>query len=214
MVTIAELEVSAAAFALDRTLSTLPNVRFEVERIADGDGEMRLLWATGDPDALSTALGEDPTVESATSLSSFGDSHLYWVDWADGVDLPSHLLVEEGGTVLEAFAVGDRWELQVFFPERAALRRSYRRYADRGVDVELRSAYELSDVRYGRFGLTPEQRETLLTAYERGYYDVPHRVTTEELGAELGVSHQSISDRLRRGHRALVEHVLMVGRRS
>lgn len=215
MVTIAEFDVPASGFVLGRTLSAVPEVRFEVERIAVGnDHEMRLVWVSGISAGLSNALRDDPTVESVTQLSDFGDDHLYWIEWAGDADLPSGLFSDEDATILEASAAANCWELQVLFPERAALSRTYQRCRDRGIDLELLNAYDLSDARYGRFGLTPEQREALVVAYERGYYDVPHRVTTEELGTELGVSHQSVSDRLRRGHRALVEHVLMVGRRG
>lgn len=214
MATIAELDVPASGFVLDETLSSVPEARFEVERVVSDDHSMRLFWATGEVDERSEAIRNDPTVVSATVLSEFGDDRLYWVEWVDGVDLPTDLFVDTDATVLEAIASANHWELQVFFPERAVLSGLYHRCRERGVDLELRNAYDLSDVRYGRFGLTPEQRETLVAAYDRGYYDVPHRVTTEELGAEFGISHQAVSDRLRRGHRALVEHVLMDGRRE
>ncbi len=214
MVTIAEFDVPASGFALGRTLSAAPDVRFEIEQVAvDDNHKMRLVWANGASATLSEVLRDDPTVESVTQLSDFGNDQFYWIEWADDVDLPSDLFANEDTTILEASATANSWELQVLFPERAALSRTYRRCQERGIDLELLNAYDLSDARYGRFGLTPEQREALIVAYERGYYDVPHRVTTAELGTELGVSHQSVSDRLRRGHRALVEHMLMIGRR-
>ena len=43
-----------------------------------------------------------------------------------------------------------------------------------------------------------------MTAFEAGYYNIPRDVTSEELAAELDVSHQALSERFRRGHKQLV----------
>jgi len=47
--------------------------------------------------------------------------------------------------------------------------------------------------------LTDPQREALVLAYERGYFNSPREVTMEELGAELGITQQAVASRLRRG---------------
>jgi predicted DNA binding protein len=44
-----------------------------------------------------------------------------------------------------------------------------------------------------------------LLAYERGFFDIPRRATAADLAAELDVSRQAVSERLRRGYAALVE---------
>ena len=63
----------------------------------------------------------------------------------------------------------------------------------------------------GRFGLTDSQYRALVLAASRGYYEVPKAVTLAELAEEIGVSHQALSEQLRRGTGALVEDVLSVG---
>lgn len=55
-----------------------------------------------------------------------------------------------------------------------------------------------------QFGLTAAQRETLVTAHEQGYFEVPREATLTELGTVPGVSEQSVSERLRRAHERLV----------
>jgi predicted DNA binding protein len=59
--------------------------------------------------------------------------------------------------------------------------------------------------------LSDRQRETLLLAYERGYYEIPRRTTTADLAAELGVERRTAEDHLRRAENklvdALAEHV-------
>ncbi|WP_255681438.1 helix-turn-helix domain-containing protein [Natrinema sp. SYSU A 869] len=49
------------------------------------------------------------------------------------------------------------------------------------------------------FDVTPEQREALLLALERGYFDTPRKVTLTELAEEFDISSQALSDRIRRG---------------
>ena len=56
--------------------------------------------------------------------------------------------------------------------------------------------------------LTDRQKEVLLTAYERGYYDTPRRATYEDIAAELDCSASSVGQILRRTEAALVSATL------
>ncbi len=51
--------------------------------------------------------------------------------------------------------------------------------------------------------LTEPQREAIAEAYRQGYYDVPREISLEELANELDISHQALSERLRRANRVL-----------
>jgi len=59
--------------------------------------------------------------------------------------------------------------------------------------------------------LSKRQRETLLAAYENGYYEIPRETTTEELAAEMGIERRTAEDHLRRAENkvvdAIVDHV-------
>jgi predicted DNA binding protein len=57
--------------------------------------------------------------------------------------------------------------------------------------------------------LTDSQREALLLAYERGYYDSPRTTNLSDLGEFLGISRQAVSNRLKRGTRQLIEETLV-----
>jgi predicted DNA binding protein len=59
------------------------------------------------------------------------------------------------------------------------------------------------------FELTDTQREALVLAYERGYFDSPRESSLEAVAEELGITQQSLSSRLRRGHRRLIENTLI-----
>lgn len=54
-------------------------------------------------------------------------------------------------------------------------------------------------------GLSDDQREAIEAARELGLYTVPRSVTMQDVGDDLGVSHQAISERLRRAHGRLVD---------
>lgn len=54
--------------------------------------------------------------------------------------------------------------------------------------------------------MTSQEWEALQTAVERGYYDVPRRITTVALAEELGVSDRELSKLLRRATVKLVKH--------
>jgi predicted DNA binding protein len=47
-----------------------------------------------------------------------------------------------------------------------------------------------------------------LLAVRRGYYDIPRRTSMGELAAELGISDQAVSERLRRAIVALVRNTM------
>jgi predicted DNA binding protein len=46
-------------------------------------------------------------------------------------------------------------------------------------------------------------------AYERGFFEIPRRVTLDELGEELGISNQSVSERLHWSYGCLVENFVL-----
>ncbi len=62
----------------------------------------------------------------------------------------------------------------------------------------------------GQYGLTDPQYEVLTLACDRGYFAIPRQAELDDLAEELGVSHQALSERLRRGVEALVTDTLLV----
>ncbi len=54
--------------------------------------------------------------------------------------------------------------------------------------------------------MTAQERDALQTAVERGYFDVPRRITTVELAEEVGVTDQELSKLLRRATVKLAKH--------
>ena len=54
--------------------------------------------------------------------------------------------------------------------------------------------------------LTGKQHETLLTAYNMGYFTVPRQISMVDIAAALDISLPALSERVHRGEAHLIEH--------
>lgn len=91
------------------------------------------------------------------------------------------------------------------FPDREALG-AFRAFClDRDLDFRLHRLYD-NDRERGpsRERLTSHQREALRLAHEGGYFRIPRGTTLGDIAAELGISNQAASERVRRGCGRLV----------
>jgi len=59
-----------------------------------------------------------------------------------------------------------------------------------------------------RWTNSARQREVIETAWERGYYEVPKAVSTEELATELELDPSTVSEHLQRAERNLLGQLL------
>ncbi|WP_227377759.1 helix-turn-helix domain-containing protein [Haladaptatus halobius] len=57
-------------------------------------------------------------------------------------------------------------------------------------------------------GLTDTQRETLLSAVDYGYFEIPRESSLAELATQLGISQNAASERIRCGVKQLVTETL------
>lgn len=215
MGTIAELSIPAAEFALCETLVAVPDAEIEVERVAaHSEGRlMPFVWArTTEFDRFEAALEEDPSVGEFECLSTLDTERLYRMDWLSSTHLLVHTVLEADSTILSATVSDDQWRLRILFPDREALSATHDHCQSADLEFEITSIYELEGERRGQYGLTTDQHRTLVEGAERGYYNVPRDITLGEFAESLGVSHQALSERLRRGHRNLIESALVAGR--
>jgi predicted DNA binding protein len=56
--------------------------------------------------------------------------------------------------------------------------------------------------------LTQKQREVLIAAYKFGYYDIPRKITSEELAKKLGLVDSTVVEHLRKAEQRLITHVI------
>jgi predicted DNA binding protein len=213
MSVIVELSLSSDEFALGRALS-VPGVRVELERLVPTGGTVvPYLWVrTDDPEAFERGVRAHEVVADLAALDRVDRWSLYRVDWSNG---PTDLLAavaESGGVVLEATS-DDEWTFRLRFPTQADVSRFYGRCREGDLPVHIERSYTLAEkTETGlQFDLSGSQREALLLALERGYFDTPSGATLDDLAAELGISQQALSGRVRRGTRRVLAAALDAG---
>jgi predicted DNA binding protein len=88
---------------------------------------------------------------------------------------------------------------------RSDVRYLLKRMHDYGVEAAVDEVHRMD----GRRVLTSRQGEALYTAYQKGYFDYPHRISLRELARQLGCSAPTLSILLRRGVRKIMEDFIM-----
>lgn len=200
--------------ALERTFREGPEMRVEAERVAahSTDWVMPCIWVSSpDFDAVNEALVADPDVEDIVQTYEFDDEKCYQMEWTDAVNRRIGDFLDKTGSILEASATADGWRIRVRFASRDQFREFRNHFRGRSYSFDLLSMTEPSAPRQMSPEITPDQRDALVLAVERGYYDVPQETSTRELADELGTSHQAVSELLRRGVTNLVRSTLVTG---
>lgn len=216
MCVIVTATIPADQFALRETLADTPGVAFElVQHVAHRAGTLSLVWGTvpdgaaGDED-IAELVRSDSTVSSVEVLTTADGASLLRIEWDSSMQTVISDIIGTQGTVTSASATAGGWNLQFLFPDREAVADTNHACDRHGVEVDFRSIRTLSGSRRrSKFDLTESQHETLLAAHQAGYYQVPRGVKLAELASEMGVSHQTLSERLRRGHCSLVGNALV-----
>lgn len=214
MTTIVRGTMPAAEFAMHHTLSAVPELRVEGEQLVQSGEKsvMPLVWLQGaDPDTVEDALAADSTVESVSRLSTFEDGQLCRIEWAGHVRYLLEMVTNGKATVLDIRGRDDRWYLRVLYPTREHFSRTHTFATEHGLPFDVTSIREMEAEPAGRFGLTEGQHDVLVRAATQGYFDVPQATDLGGLAADCDVSHQALSERLRRGIGTLVEETLLVG---
>ena len=176
-----------------------------------------LFWASGgDYDAFETALEQDPTVTDQKVLTDTGQRRLYRVIFTEeGMAQTAHpVWVQLDGTLLHVESADDRWFVRMRFPDRSAIVDFQSWFDERDLPFIVTGLYEGGEISNSKEGpnLTDIQHETLIAAYEGGYFSIPRGESLRDLAERLGVSDSAISQRLRRGIARLLEYELIQGR--
>ena len=203
--------VACDDIALEDTFEAVPDARFNCGSVAgSGGGPVPLLWARAtDQDRLAAAMRADPTTEVVTRLTDRGDECLYRISWSPTVEFVVGLLTAGDGTMLDASADRDGWRVRMLYPTRDALVETTSYCERHDVAVDVRSIERMDGESTGEYGLTETQYRALKLACERGYFEIPRETQLGEVAETLGISHQALSERVRRGTEKLISHSLL-----
>jgi len=211
----ARVHVTSPTLVLSHTRRAVPDMRFEVTYQAVS--EVVFVTVEGEGfDRLERALEEDETVSAFERQTDYGDQRSYKL--TVDVDRPviSEVAAEHGISVIQTTSEpGDTgWTFELLSPDRNALT-ALREFCvendlEFGVDRLFYSegGDELSD----EYGLTRKQRETLVTAYDLGYFEIPRAVSQQELAERLDSSPTAVSQRIRRGVTGLIANTVAPAR--
>mgnify|MGYP000344970554 CR=1 FL=1 len=207
--TITDVRVPADQFPLGRILHDYPDVEIELERIVPTrEAVIPLFWVESESEQdVKSTLRDDPLVEEIVELTRTPDRILYSVNWSPEINALVRAIVELGVEVLTAEGTANFWEFRLQFKDREQLGQFRRACQDKDIQVELLRVYNpMMPPEEGP--LTPEQADALSTAYENGYWNVPRGITQTDLADLVGISDNSMSQRLRRGVKTAVAEML------
>lgn len=212
MSVIAEFDVRNPHSALSNALAGEPDVELEMVQQVGTEPKRpyMFIWAdAADESAWEAAMAADETVTEVQQYTEMDGEVLYRMQITEAAESVAYdMWVRLGGEQLDATWSDGRWQVRMRFPDREALAACRTWCAENDVSFELRRVYE--DTAEDRDGarLTAEQEEVLAVAHELGYFEIPREASMSDLASELGISSQAVSERLRRGHAALVAEQL------
>lgn len=209
---IAEFSVSHPDFPLIETIESHPElaIRTQFQPGTDVDPPVKY-YSIEAPDfeSVDDALAADSTVDEARVIDETGHQRTYRIRHADGTKILSPGIIESGLRVENLDLSGSAWEFRVFAPDYATMSCGLAHCRGESETFTLERLYSTHDVASDRrVDLSERELETILLAKEEGYFDVPRRTSQTALADQLGVSASTVSERVRKATRLLVESVL------
>ena len=212
MSVIAEISIPAVDFELGRVMELTQPATAELESFVPAGGRaVPYFWVyNADFASFEDRVLRESAVDAIEVVDCYDDRVLYTVDWAAENDSVFRTIRSVDAYVLSAVGTNDSWQFELRFPSRDAMSTFQDRCQDHGISFEVRRVYNPSEPGQGPwFGQTDRQREALVLAVERGYYDIPRTCTTVELAEELGISDQAVTERLRRAINTLTNNTIL-----
>lgn len=211
---IVSFRLSSPELPLMGPLASVPDTRLEVEHeyAVAPEAPTVFAWAVGDDFAtFECEAANDPSVAGVETLDATGERRLYRIEVSSDADTVMYPAgAEVGASQLSVVATHRGLDVEQRFTDRDALARYRELCRDRGVALSVRRIYREDGDAPGAagYGLSTKQRTSLRRAVAQGYYAVPRHVELRELSADLGVSRQAASERLRRGVAGLVRNTI------
>lgn len=199
---------------LSRASEAVPQMRLSGEDIVLEDDRPRKFAFTAHGtrfDEFEAGLETDPTVRDHTRLAKFEETAHYVVTYDTDVDTLGtyHVAVEQDIAYSNVQLRDGEYHVRARVPDRPALATLRTHCREHDIPFRLERIYEEEAPNAVVEVLTDAQREAVELAYDRGYFDSPRETTLDAVADELDISRQALADRLRRGHKKLVEAVLV-----
>lgn len=217
MATVAEFTVVPGDFPLGTLIANQPGAVIRLEQVVPTRRDpIPYFWVHGsDAEAAVTTFRDSPDVKRTVVVDEVDGELLVRVEWKPTANGILRATRETDVTLMSAEGSSQGWTLVVRGDNVDAIKEFQAVCNESGVPVELRTLQALTPISgNGGYGLTNRQREALIAAHQRGYFDSPQQATLEELGSAFGITGQSFGSRLRRGTKRLIGSTLVDTRRD
>ncbi|MDL5362538.1 helix-turn-helix domain-containing protein [Halalkalicoccus sp. NIPERK01] len=212
MSVIVELTIPVEDFLLGDVLSEGSDIRIHLEHVVpiEDSGVPYFRIQDDTLERIEEALLDASDIASYEMVDTIGDEALVRVEWAGESDGLINAIVASNAAVLQAVGYNGIWDVELRFDTHEDLTAFYHQCVERGISLTLKRMHNpgLPNQSGLGFSLTERQRETLLKAFEEGYFEIPRRMDLVELADVLGISDTAVSQRLRRGITALLATTL------
>ncbi|ELY60098.1 DNA binding protein [Natronococcus amylolyticus DSM 10524] len=211
MAIIAEFIIPVESFPLGRVFDDLPTATVEIERVIPTDqGQLPYFWIADAPDdTIQDVLTTEAAFESVTRIDYYENQGLYRAQWNPEVKGVLTAILDKDLTLLSAIGTNKQWTFE-FRAEDSDQISAFQQYcADHEINTQLTRLQSLAELQAGdEYGLTANQHEALLLAFNEGYYNQPRETDLQTLADQLGISRPSFADRLHRGYHNLLRSTI------
>ena len=211
MVTVMEFTSPAEEFPLGSIFQDLPGVTVELERLIPHETLIiPYFWVRGSEiEDIEAEFEPHAGVTNIRLVDNIEDEYLMRAEWEQSYVGVLSALAKANVVVLSGIGTKDEWRFEVRGEDQEAIA-AFREYCqENDIQITITAVHAMLPIQGEGYELTETQREALILAYERGYFDTPRESSLEEIADELGITQQSLSSRLRRGHRRLIRATLM-----
>ena len=211
MATVMEFTSPAAEFPLGSVFEELPGAVVELERLIPHESLIiPYFWVRrADTEDIESAFDSHEGVTNIRVVDSIENEYLMRAEWEQAYFGILSALAKANVVVLSGIGTKEQWRFEVRGESQEAIA-SFREYCQENeIPITITAVHAMIPVHGDGYQLTETQREALVLAYEQGYFDTPRERSLEEIAEELGITQQSLSARLRRGHRRLIGETLV-----
>ncbi|AGB17229.1 putative DNA binding protein [Halovivax ruber XH-70] len=211
MATVMEFTSPTAEFPLGTVFENLPGVTVELERLIPHETLIiPYFWVRGaKAEDIEAAFEAHAGVSNIRLVDSVEAEYLMRAEWEQEYFGVLSALAKANVVLLTGIGTKDEWRFEVRGEGQEAIAAFRDDCQNNDIPIEITAVHAMLPIQGEGYELTETQREALVLAYERGYFDTPREASLEEIAAELGITQQSLSSRLRRGHRRLIGATLV-----
>ncbi len=211
MATVMEFTSPAAEFPLGSVFENVPGATVELERLIPHETLIiPYFWVRGgNTEDIEAAFEPHVGVTDIRMVDSVEDEYLMRAEWEQEYFGILSALAKANVVVLSGTGTKDDWRFEVRGESQDAIAEFREDCRENEIPITITAVHAMLPIQGEGYELTETQREAMVVAYERGYFDSPRTASLEEVAEELGITQQSLSSRLRRGHRRLIRATLI-----